>query len=111
LEQSKIDDFKSKPLKPADLINYQKDAVVSKTLINKNTGTVTLFAFDKDQSLSEHTAPYDALVQILDGDAEITISGIPNKLTQSEMIIMPANEPHALKAISPYKMMLVMIKS
>jgi quercetin dioxygenase-like cupin family protein len=84
---------------------------VSRTLIDKKTGTVTLFAFDKQQGLSEHTAPYDALVQIIDGEAEVTISGKKHQLKQGEMIIMPANKPHALKAIERFKMMLVMIRS
>jgi quercetin dioxygenase-like cupin family protein len=94
-----------------DMVNYQKESVVSKTLIEKKTGTVTLFAFDQGQGLSEHTAPFDALVYILDGEVEITISGNPINLKQGEMIIMPANESHALKAINRFKMMLIMIKS
>ena len=98
-------------LKLNDLVGYQGDAVVSKTIIEKNTGTVTLFAFDTEQGLSEHTAPFDALVYIFDGEAEITISGESNRLKEGEMIIMPANEPHALRAIERFKMMLVMIKS
>ena len=95
----------------AGLVSYQDNSVVSKTLIKKDTGTVTLFAFGKDQGLSEHTAPFDAMVHILDGQAEITISGNPFIVKSGEMIIMPANEPHALKAIEAFKMMLVMIKS
>ena len=94
-----------------DMVNYQKESVVSKTLIEKKTGTVTLFAFDQGQGLSEHTAPFDALVYILDGEVEITISGNPINLKQGQMIIMPANESHALKAINRFKMMLIMIKS
>ncbi len=94
-----------------DMVNYQKESVVSKTLIEKKTGTVTLFAFDQGQGLSEHTAPFDALVYILDGEVEITISGNPINLKQGEMIIMPANESHALKAINRFKMILIMIKS
>ena len=101
----------SKILNPAEMIEYQADAIVSKTLVNKKTGTVTLFAFDKEQSLSEHTAAYDAIVYVLDGEAEITISGNPYKLTNGEMIIIPANHPHSLRALTPFKMMLVMIKS
>jgi quercetin dioxygenase-like cupin family protein len=93
------------------MIDYQKDAIVSKTIIEKNTGTVTLFAFDMGQGLSEHTAPFDALVQVLDGEAEIKISGKPFDLKQGEMIIMPAHEPHALKAVSNFKMLLTMIRS
>ena len=94
-----------------NLINYQDDAVVSRTIIDKPTGTVTLFAFDQNQGLSEHTAPYDALVQILEGEAEITISGNTIKLKQGEATIMPANEPHALIAKTKFKMLLTMIKT
>jgi quercetin dioxygenase-like cupin family protein len=93
------------------LIGYQAGAVVSRTVIDKPVGTVTLFAFDKGQGLSEHTAPFDALVNIIDGEAEITISGQPLKVKKGEMLIMPANDPHALKALTRFKMMLVMIKS
>ncbi|MBP7738950.1 MAG: cupin domain-containing protein [Spirochaetes bacterium] len=92
------------------LVAYQDGSVVSRTVINNPSGTVTLFAFDSGQSLSEHTAPFDALVHILDGKAEITISGKPHLLTKGEMIIMPANQPHGLKALDKFKMMLVMIK-
>jgi len=94
-----------------DMVNYQKEAVVSKTIIEKNTGTVTLFAFDMGQGLSEHTAPFDALVQVLDGEVEIRISGKPFRLKQGEIIIMPAHAPHALKAVSNFKMLLTMIRS
>jgi quercetin dioxygenase-like cupin family protein len=94
-----------------ELVDYQAGSVVSKTLIKKKVGTITLFAFDEGEGLSEHTAPYDAFVNILDGEAEITISGKPFRLSQGEMIIMPANEPHALKAVQRFKMMLVMIRS
>ncbi len=96
---------------PTDLLDYQDDAVVSRTIIDKKTGTLTLFSFDEGQGLSEHTAPFDALVYILDGEAEVTISGTVNRLTKGKMIIMPANEPHALLAIKRFKMMLVMIRS
>ena len=95
----------------ADMVQYQKGSIVSRALISKKTGTVTLFAFDKDQALSEHTAPYDALVHVLDGVAEITISGKPFSIRQGEAILMPANEPHALKATKSFKMILTMIKS
>lgn len=95
----------------ADMVQYQKGSIVSRALISKKTGTVTLFAFDKDQALSEHTAPYDALVHILDGAAEVTISGKPFSLRQGEAILMPANEPHVLKATKSFKMILTMIKS
>ena len=100
-----------KVLNFADLINYQEGAVVSREIIRKKTGTVTLFAFDKGQGLSEHTAPFDALVQILDGESDIRISGKTFRVKEGEMIIMPANEPHALKAVKRFKMALTMISS
>lgn len=101
----------SKALGLAGLVDYQDGAVVSKTIIKKKTGTVTLFAFAKGEGLSTHSAPFDALVQILSGEARITISGKSLKVSEGEMVIMPANKPHALKAIKPFKMMLVMVKS
>ena len=94
-----------------DLIGYQERAVVSRTIIEKRTGTVTLFAFDAGQGLSEHTTPFDALVYVLDGEAEVTISGKKYHLCEGEMIVMPANIPHALKALKRFKMLLVMVKS
>ena len=97
--------------KLVDLVDYQNGSVVSRTIIEKKTGTVTLFAFDEGQGLSEHTAPFDALVFLLDGEAEITISGKPHRLKEGEMIIMPADEPHALRAIKKFKMVLTMIRS
>jgi len=95
----------------ADLIDYQSGSVVSRTVIDKKTGTVTLFAFDEGQGLSEHTAPFDALVCVIEGEAEITISGNPLCVREGEMVIMPANEPHALKAVKKFKMVLTMIRS
>ena len=95
----------------ADLVTYQEGSVVSKTLIKKPTGTVTLFAFDQGQALSEHTAPFDAMVCVLDGKAEVAIDGTPITVGAGEMLIMPANRPHALSAKERFKMMLVMIKS
>ena len=95
----------------AGLVSYQDDAVVSKEIIKKKEGTVTVFAFDKGQGLSEHTAPFDALVYVVDGKVEITIAGKPLELKAGEMIIMPANKTHALKAVEQFKMMLVMIKA
>lgn len=92
-------------------IDYQTGAVVSRTLINRPGGTVTLFAFDQDQGLSEHTAPFDAMVEVLEGKVEVKISGQPYVIAAGEFIIMPANEPHALKALEPFKMLLIMIKS
>jgi quercetin dioxygenase-like cupin family protein len=93
-----------------NLAEYQEGAVVSREIIRKKTGTITLFAFDKDQGLSEHTAPFDAFVYILKGKAEISISGKPNEVKAGEAIIMPANKPHALKAVEAFKMLLVMIR-
>lgn len=95
----------------ADLLKYQDDAVVSQEIVKKDTGTVTLFAFDKGQGLSEHTAPFDALVYIADGRAEIKIPGKPSIVKKGEMIIMPANNPHALKAVQKFKMLLIMIRT
>jgi quercetin dioxygenase-like cupin family protein len=83
---------------------------VSRTVIDKKTGSVTLFSFDEGQGLSEHTAPFDALVSLLDGEAEISISGTPFRLGEGQMIIMPANQPHALKAVKRFKMLLTMIR-
>jgi len=94
-----------------DLADYQEGSIVSRTIIEKKTGTVTFFAFDKGQGLSEHTAPFDALVYLLDGEAEISISGKPFHLREGEMVIMPANDPHALRAITRFKMILTMIRS
>jgi quercetin dioxygenase-like cupin family protein len=95
----------------SNLINYQEGSVVSRTLIDKKTGTVTLFAFDINEGLSEHTAPYEAMVYVIDGEVEVKISGTPITLKQGEITIMPANEPHALSAKTKFKMLLVMIKS
>ena len=110
-EYMKSENLSGQVVAMQNLVEYQPGAVVSRTLIDKPAGTVTLFAFDKGQGLSEHTAPFDALVYILDGEAEITISGKPLLVKKEEMVIMPANQPHALKAVSRFKMMLVMIKS
>lgn len=100
---------KSLPL--ADLAGYQPGAIVSREVLRKGTGTVTVFAFDEGQGLSEHTAPFDAMVCVLDGEAEVLIDGKAHKVAAGEMIIMPANRPHALKAVVRFKMMLVMIRS
>ncbi len=107
----KDEDLTGKVARMAELVDYQDGSVVSRTVIEKQAGTCTVFAFDEGQGLSEHTAPFDALVSILDGEAEITISGKPFHLKEGDMIIMPADEPHALKAVKKFKMMLVMIKS
>jgi quercetin dioxygenase-like cupin family protein len=95
----------------ADLVHYQPGSVVSRTLIDKQIGTLTLFAFDDGQGLSEHTAPYDAFVQIVDGTADITIAGADQRVSAGQMIIMPANVPHALRAAGQFKMLLVMIRA
>ncbi|MBU4352876.1 MAG: cupin domain-containing protein [Nanoarchaeota archaeon] len=95
----------------ADLIGYQEGAIVSRVILKAETGNVTLFAFAEGQELSEHTAPFDALVQVLDGEVEIKISGQPFHLKTGEAIIMPANQPHAVKATSIFKMLLTMIKA
>ena len=105
------EELKAKTLKVEDLIEYQEEAVVSKEIIRKGTGTVTIFAFDKGEELSEHTAPFDALIQVIDGKAEITISGNKNILEKGDMIIMPANESHALHANEKFKMIITMIRS
>ena len=105
------DDLSGKAVELAGLIDYQDEAVVSRTLIKKTTGTVTLFAFDQGQGLSEHTAPFDALVQVLEGEVEVSISGNPLRLTAGQMVIMPADKPHAVNAVERCKMLLTMIRS
>ncbi len=100
-----------KVLTLSDVITYQDGSVVSRTLIDKGIGTITLFAFDRGQGLSEHTAPFDAFVQVVDGEAEITISGVKHNLRAGQIIIMPANQPHAVKAMQKFKMLLVMIRA
>ena len=94
-----------------DMVEYQEGSVVSRTIIDKPMGTVTLFAFGEGEGLSEHTTPYDALVQVLDGEVEITIGGEAFNLGEGEMIIMPAEIPHALRALGRFKMLLVMVKN
>lgn len=103
--------LKGKAVKLKELVEYQKGSVVSRTVIDKNTGTVTLFAFDEGEGLSEHTAPFDAMVFDLDGEVEVKIAGESNHLKEGDMMIMPANKTHALKALTQFKMMLVMIKA
>src|SRR5688500_7166572 len=102
---------KSEILHLAELVAYQDGSVVSRQITKADAGNVTLFAFDRDQELSEHTAPFDALAHILDGSAEIRISGKSFHLEGGDAIIMPANEPHALKASTPFKMLLTMIRN
>ena len=93
-----------------ELVSYQEGAVVSRTLLKRRTGSITLFAFDAGQGLSEHTAPFDALAHILEGEAEIVISGKPLRISSGEMVLMPAHHPHAVTALKPFKMLLVMIR-
>lgn len=115
MKQSRRDMEKEKPeaeaVRLVDLIEYQEGSVVSRTIIDKKAGTVTLFAFDEGEGLSEHTTPYDALVYIVDGEAEVTISGRPLLVKEGEMVVMPANKPHALRAVKRFKMVLTMIRS
>jgi quercetin dioxygenase-like cupin family protein len=100
-----------KALTMNELVAYQDGSVVSRTLIDKKIGTLTLFAFDEGQGLSEHTAPFDAVVQVIDGEADIIIDGEPHRLVAGQMIIMPANHPHSLRATKRFKMLLVMIRA
>jgi len=94
-----------------DLVSYQEGAIVSRMILKRETGNVTLFAFDAGQELSQHTAPYDALAHVVDGEAAITVAGQPYRLHAGDMIIMPAHRPHAVKAVSQFKMLLTMIRS
>ncbi len=107
----KIVDIEPAVMNLAESVAYQQGSVVSKQLLKKDTGNVTLFAFSEGEGLSEHTAPFDAMVYVLEGQAEITISKKPYTVKTGEMIVMPANHPHALKAIRNFKMLLVMIRS
>lgn len=110
-QQPEAEDLAAKVFTLADMIDYQDASIVSRMIVKKEAGTITLFAFDEGQGLSEHTAPFDALVYVIEGTTEITISGKAMTLGQGEMVIMPAHEPHAVKAPGKFKMMLVMIKS
>jgi len=105
-----MEDLKGTSVNITDLIKIQEGAVISREILKKKTGTVTLFAFDAGQGLSEHTAPFDAIVYCLEGEAEITISGNPLLIKSKEMVIMPADKPHSLKALKPFKMLLIMIR-
>ena len=111
MEQSKKAVEKAQTIKIISLAEYQEGSIVSRTLIDKKAGTVTFFALDEGQGLSEHVAPYDALVNVLEGEAEVAISEKIYRVKKGEMIILPANKPHALKAIRKFKMMLIMIKA
>lgn len=106
-----MQEIKGKALELAGLADYQRGAVVSRTLIDKKIGTITIFAFDEGQGLSEHTAPYDAFVHVVDGEAEITISGRSMTARAGEIVIMPAGAPHALRALKRFKMLLTMIRA
>lgn len=106
-----VEDLVAQVVTLADLVDYQEGSVVSRTLLKKETGTITLFAFSEGEGLSEHTTPFEAPVYVLDGEAEITISGKTSSVKTGEMIIMPADEPHSLKAVKKFKMLLIMIKS
>jgi len=105
-----LPDCLGKGQKLVELIEYSKDSIVSKTLLDKSAGTITLFAFDKGQKLSEHTVPYDAVVQVLDGKAQVKIADQTNELSEGQLIIMPANVPHAVNAGERFKMLLTMIR-
>jgi quercetin dioxygenase-like cupin family protein len=111
MEQSKKTVENAQILKMINLVEYQGGSIVSRTLIDKKSGTVTFFAFDEGQGLSEHVAPYDALVSVLDGEVKVALSGKIYHVKEGEMMILPANKPHALKAIRKFKMMLIMIKA
>jgi quercetin dioxygenase-like cupin family protein len=100
-----------KALTLSELVAYQDGSVVSKTLIDKKIGTLTMFSFDAGQGLSEHTAPFDAVVQVVDGEAQVIINGEPQTVAAGQLIIMPANIPHELKAVKPFKMLLTMIRA
>ena len=102
---------RAQTLKVTDLVDYQAGSVVSRIVVKAETGSVTLFAFDEGQELSEHTAPFDALVHVLDGEVAIKISGNPFHLKTGEAIVMPAGEPHAVKAVKKFKMLLTMIRA
>lgn len=102
--------YRGRAARLVDLVDYQGDSVVSQQIIHAAGGTVTLFAFDEGQNLSEHTTPFDALAQVLDGEAEIVIAGKRANLKEGDFIVMPANEPHAVKAVTRFKMLLTMVK-
>jgi len=99
------------PVTPLVLVDYQEGAVVSRTLVKRGGGTITLFAFDEGQSLSEHTAPFDAVAHVLDGEADITIAGTVHNVSAGELLLMPAHQPHALHARTRFKMLLTMVRS
>jgi quercetin dioxygenase-like cupin family protein len=104
------DEHKGKVVELAGGVEYAAGSVVSKTILDKKTGTLTLFAFDKGQGLSEHTAPFDATVQVVDGVAELVVGGVPHTVTAGQLFIMPANIPHSVRAVERFKMLLIMIR-
>ena len=106
-----VKDLEARVLQAGALVDYQEGSIVSREILKNDSGRVTLFAFAADQGLSEHTAPFAALVNIIEGTADITISGQTHRLEAGEMIIMPANKPHALQAVSKFKMMLTMLRA
>ena len=109
-DEETTESFYGKVVELKALVAYQDGSIVSRTLVDADAGTITLFAFDRNQGLSEHVAPYDALVHVLDGEAEVILSNKPHRLKEGEALIIPANEPHALKAPTKFKMSLTMIK-
>ncbi|HEY8749172.1 MAG TPA: cupin domain-containing protein [Tepidisphaeraceae bacterium] len=111
MSEEQKDSLTAKVLKIVDLVGYQDGSIVSRVLLKQKGGNVSIFAFDAGQELSEHTAPFDALVNVLQGEVDVMISGAPLRLGTGEMVILPANQPHALKAVSRFKMMLTMIRS
>lgn len=111
MEQKHKGLIESQAIKMLDLVQYQDGSIVSREILKKTTGTVTVFAFDEGQGLSEHTAPFDALVQVIDGEAEITLSGKAHLVATGALILMPAGKPHSLKALQRFKMILTMIRS
>lgn len=110
IEMSEETDLKGKPVRLEEYIDYAKGGIVSKTLLDKKTGTLTLFSFDAGQGLSEHTSPYDATVYILEGEGSLTIGGEPVAAKTGDLVIMPANVPHDVRAETPFKMLLIMIR-
>lgn len=111
MKENQVEELSSKAARLSDWGDYQTEGIVSRKIIQKSAGSVTFFAFDKGQELSEHTAPFDALVYVVDGEAQISISGKPCIVRHGEIFMMPANQPHALKAINRFKMLLTMIKA
>ena len=110
-KSARLERLVAAPAKLVELVDYQEGAVVSRTVIDKKTGTLTLFAFDEGQGLSEHTAPYDATVCVLDGEAQIVVADRALRLQAGEVVILPANVRHAVKAVKKFKMLLIMVRS